>query len=256
MSELRGMMISVVRGFTGKSASDGYAGDLTGFLSSLFLEVAAENYRQMLSEKLLTSEYGQLLDPPLRGSESEVTALFASAFSRIAGLTHPEPTLRRAEGTGKLDYLVWYQNRTIALELKAIRINYLTEGVPEKLVNRLSTAIAQAIEAQTHLRALMKSDRRVKSPVALALMLVTGYSSYTPKDESREAEAQRLEEFQRKFVDGMSKRRPQYIATYSVPTELRRVAWRSSGVTDLERPVYIPYYAFLARCRLRANGED
>ncbi len=35
-------MIDVIKAFKGKSPSDGYAGDLTRFLSSLFLEVATE----------------------------------------------------------------------------------------------------------------------------------------------------------------------------------------------------------------------
>ena len=249
-------MIDVIKAFKGKSASDRYAGDLTGFLNSLFLEVATENYRQMLAEKLLTPDCDQLIDPPLRGNESEVSAIFASAFSRIAGLTHSEPTLMRSKGTGKLDYLVWYQNRTIALELKAIKIGYQSAGVPGKLVSRLNSATRQAIDAQTHLRSLMRSDRRVKSPVAIALVLVTGYSSSVPEDKSLEAEQERLRAFQVKFQEGIVERKPQYIATYSVPEKHRLVAWRSRGVTDLDRAIYIPYYAFLARCRLQASSGN
>ena len=103
----------------------------------------------------------------------------------------------------------------------------------------------------------MRSDRRVKSPVALALVLVTGYSAYVPENKSIDAEQERLRAFQRKFQTGSFKRKPQYIATYSVPEKHRLVAWRSKGVTTLDREVYIPYYAFLARCRLQASsGND
>lgn len=223
-------MIDVIKSFKGKSASDGYAGDLTDFLNSLLLELATENYRQMLAEKLLTSDFNQLIDPPLRGNESEVAALFAKAFSKIVGLINPEPTLKRSKGTGKLDYLVWYQNRTIALELKATKIDYRAAGVPKKLVKALNSAIEQAIDAQTHLRSLMHSDRRVKSPVALALVLVTGYSSHVPKDNSAKAEENRLRVFQEKFRKGNFKKKPQYIATYSVPENHRLVARRSRGI--------------------------
>lgn len=267
-------MLRIIRSFSGKAASDAKVGDLNGFLRDVLIEVAGENYRQMMYEAMaLASEHRQDLhldlDPPLRANERVMSGLFATAISRVALRSRTEVRIDRPERdlnvsaltndvageetpttkSGRVDYLAWYGNRVIGIELKMAGINCEVPVITKNIERRWAKAVDQARTVQASLRVRQKEDsKRYSKPVSLALMVVVGRRSIS------------VDEF--KFVnDGILKMeeavakkladldpRPTFLATYTFPKEFRALVPRRRGkeAPQTGRVIYTPFVAFIA----------
>lgn len=254
-------MLSVLSEFQGAHASDGRHGNLNNFMRSLIVEVVAENYRQTLAEDLLLQDLGsdQLLDPPLRANERTLSGLFSAALNRLCPFVRPESSLRRdtAEGgessiaSGRLDYLAWYSNRILGVELKAGFIRYDSDEPRRDTLARWGATIKQIETAQSFLRAAADSDARLQKPVSIAIMVISGRSARIPdwaSDESLDSEHDLFKSALRSF-----KPRPQYVATYVAPLGFREIARRKRHFSDPSKALFVPFYGFIARARIHTQ---
>ncbi len=146
------------------------SGDCNGtgeFLKSVFIEVATENYRQLMQENMTLGD--KPLDPPLRASERIMSGLFANAISKVSARSRPEARIDREKerdndpnapdgdkkksGAGRVDFLAWYGNRTIAVELKVAGMNWSDPQITVQARNRWKKVVTQADSAK---KALME----------------------------------------------------------------------------------------------------
>ena len=260
-------VLKVKEWFRGDVATSGELGDVNHFIENVLVEVVTENYRQLMSESLIRNEDedAMQLDPPLRANERILSGLFSNAISRVAPRSRPEARIDRIRrpaddensdgddiksSAGRVDYLAWYGNRVVAVELKAGRVNVKNPAATSKLQGRWSSVNNQAQTAQTTLRARQKEDKRAyPSPISMALMVVAAQSKVSMEEAKLlDNEVATLRDELVEAVGGLSKR-PQFIATYTFPPEFRRFALRERGVVKREenKCSYIPIVSFIGR---------
>ncbi len=254
--------------FGGSAATHDKSGNLNNFIENVLVEVVTENYRQLMSEAIIRSEGddgAMQLDPPLRANERILSGLFSNAISRVAPRSRPEARIDRIRrpaddensddndspsSAGRVDYLAWYGNRVVAVELKAGRVNVKNPTVTSKLQERWNGVNDQAQTAQTTLRARQKEDRRAyPSPISMALMVVVAQSKVSLEEaDLLDNGVVGLRDGLAGVVGGLNKR-PQFIATYTFPPEFRRFALRERGVVKREenKCSYIPFVSFMGR---------
>ncbi|MGV8960120.1 MAG: hypothetical protein ACOH1V_07005 [Stenotrophomonas sp.] len=263
-------MLSVVQPFEGATAINGNLGNINHFIENVLIEVVTENYRQLMSEALIRNEGLEdaiQLDPPLRANERILSGLFSNAISRVAPRSRPEARIDRIEridsddsedgdevtskdSAGRVDYLAWYGNRVVAVELKAGRVNVKKPVITARLQQRWDSVNNQAKTAQGALRARQKDDGHAyPSPISLALMVVVAQSKVS-LDEAVERDGQ-LNDLRENMVKTIKsfEQSPQFIATYTFPLEFRRFSLRARGVAQRgqDKCAYIPFVSFLGR---------
>jgi hypothetical protein len=243
-------MIEIVDEFKRQNTTDGDAGNLNNFLQALIIEVAAENYRQALAEGLLLQKIfsRQSMDIALRANEKVVSGLFSNALGKVCTLVRPEVRTDRGGSAGRLDFLAWYNNRVIAIELKAgaIRLNKTSARVDIK--KRWNRAKKQIEMAQTSFR--NSHDDRFNKPISLALMIISGTTgrNIDEADWSIDSESEQKDLFLKALKS--FKPKPQFSAIYSIPSELRRPVRLRSGIAIPDRQTYTPFFGFIARARV------
>lgn len=262
------------------AAKNAEAGDINGFLRNVLVEVATENYRQLMYEVLWqadsASETSIYLDPPLRANERILSGLFANAIAKVAPRSRPEARINRIERieedqtndvetesppdrAGRIDYLAWYGNRLVGVELKAATINCDSPAVTLTLQRRWDNVVEQAASAQQHLRKLQRTDKaRYANPVSLALMVIIGrrtMSEDVALNWDGKKVATKHSEFTKALI-GMAKR-PQFVATYTFPEEFRMLARRKKGNIDhsKEGGVFTPFVGFVARIAVNTTSS-
>lgn len=285
-------MLKIYKELAGKRAISPEWGDANGFLQSVLVEVATENYRQLMFESLALAPSNETdvqlhLDPPLRANERVISGLFATAIGRIAPRSRPEARIDRTEwqaaadalsddalggdGTttraGRVDYLAWYGQRIFAVELKAAAMNCEKPQVTETVSRRWNTVVEQARSAQTHLRQLQAIDpARYPDPVSLALMVVIGRRAMSvSNEEDGDAAKPGKKEALDADIEGMASRfmesfkgldnPPTFRALYTFPPEFRQLAPRQEGraVANKGKSIYTPFVAFLAKASVRGS---
>lgn len=266
-------MLKVHRELTGLNASKADAGDANSFLRNVLVEVATENYRQLMFETLAfaksNSDSDLYLDPPLRANERVISGLFSNAISRVAPRSRPEARIDRSElqltsealgsdfgseaptsRAGRVDYLAWYGQRIIAVELKAASMNCAVPLLTKSVQHRWATVVDQAKSAQNHLLSLKDEDPvRYPKPVSLALMVVVGRRT-TTLDTVHEYD-DHVEELAAEFIKILGQLDPvsNFRATYTFPKECRALAPRKRGqaIPHDDKVIYTPFVAFLAK---------
>lgn len=275
-------MLRVITPFAGKSASNSDAGDLNDFLRDVLVEVAGENYRQTMYEAMALASAGGRgiqydLDPPLRANERVMSGLFATAISRVALRSRTEVRIDRPErdsnvdalehdfegdGTpamknGRVDYLAWYGNRVIGIELKMAGMNCETPKITKSIVRRWGTAIDQAKTVQTCLRARQKEDcHRYPNPISIALMVIVGRRSISMDDFGEvNCDIEEMEDASLNMLAGL-KPRPAFVATYTFPEEFRALAPRRKGKEAPRhgRAIYTPFVSFIAKLAVNTTA--
>jgi hypothetical protein len=257
-------MLKIHKKFDGKTVTAAAAGDTNQFLQSVLVEVATENYRQLMYESIVLGE--DSLDPPLRANERVLSGLFSNAIGKTAARSRPEARIDRSEieettdalmkndpdsassstRAGRVDFLAWYGQRTYGIELKMAAMNCETPKVTTQVQKRWETVVAQAVDVQNCLRTRQREDKmRYPNPVSLALMVVIGR-----RVVSDEAMLDDITEMESKFLKQLEsmKPRPLFMAMYTFPMEFRRLARRSRGQTSRDgSTIYTPFVAFIAR---------
>lgn len=240
------------------------------FLSSLLIEVATENYRQLMFEQLMFSanKSGEniLLDPPLRANERVMSGLFSIAISRVAARSKPEVRIDRIyepdddsedenpkteTSTGRVDFLVWYNSSTIALELKVAYINWASPKITEITKKRWSDVVAQAETA--HEALIDRQNERYPSPHSIGLMILVSRSAVKATEKTiengKEKKASFTDEHITQVTEMLNRLEPQpdFIATYTFPAEFRNFVRKRKGKENEEgEQRSTPFVTFIA----------
>ncbi len=269
-------MLKIINSFQGKNANDTNAGDLNGFLRAVLVEVAGENYRQTMYEAMALASADGVgrqydLDPPLRGNERVLSGLFATAISRVALRSRTEVRVDRSERdddssgkeetaddepattAGRVDYLAWYANRVIGIELKMATMNCQAPKLTAMTQARWESAVLQAKSVQNCLKSREQEDRhRYQNPISLALMVIVGRRAIraigTPdtKDLGNHLDDRR-KEFEATLLS--LEPRPTFLATYTFPEEFRFVVRKRKGrvAPSDDTSIYTPFVSFIAK---------
>lgn len=252
-------MLRIERAFGGKRVSDRNAADTNQFLESILVEVATENYRQLIHEAVFMNRVrakpiDYLPDPPLRSNEEVLSGLFATAISRVASRSRTEVQIGRerlekstspdgAQRPGHVDHLAWYGERTYAIELKMAAMDFDSKKKTNDSQKKWESAIKQAKQAQVFLRKKQKEERlRYPNPISLALLVVVG------RRDAGQSTEHDVEAYEKSFLGALSsfKPAPPYRAIYTFPEEFRRIAKKQNGLPS-GKPTYMPFVAFLAK---------
>ncbi len=260
-------MLNIKKPFSAPTAKNSESGDANIFLRNILIEVVTENYKQMLYERIFLGD-ARPLDPPIRANERVMSGLFGNAITAISERSRTEVRIDRESyiqeqedvdedektilsGPGRIDFLAWYSRRTFAIELKMANMDCESCNVAGRIQSRWKTVVDQAAEAQGWLRRSQKIDKeRYPNPISLALMVVVGRRAVSKKTDDLD---ENVEKQLTLFLNALEtlRPRPQYLASYEFPKELRKQAIRKKGAPN-DGEVYIPFIAFIARAAVNS----
>lgn len=234
-----------------KRAIDHKRGNVQSFMDRLLIEVVSENYRyflaQYLSFGLSPEESPQTYCwPPLLSNERQVSGLFAIGLSRVSPISRPEHPVSRASKIidddepptssrkGRIDFLAYYGNRNIALELKRCPISTIGNARWNVgLTSQWNTVMKQSKEALVHMR-----DQRDQydSPVSIGLLVIRIGRKVTSRVEVEKARSNALESLP-SVADAIRKlTKADYLSYYVAPREMQvSYGW---GKTEEEYAVF------------------
>jgi len=259
-------MLNIKKKFAGSVAKNPNAGDTNIFLGNILIEVVAENYKQLLHERIFLGD-DRPLDPPIRANERVMSGLFGNAITAISERSRTEVRIDRESYIqdpedaddemstisthGRIDYLAWYARRTFAIELKMSNMNCESCNVSDRTKTKWKAVVKQAGNAQSWLRKSQGLDNeRYPNPLSLALMVVVGRRAVGKKSDALD---ENMASQKTNFLDALQKLSPspQFIASYEFPKELRRQAVRKKG-SPKDEEIYIPFIAFIARAAVNS----
>jgi hypothetical protein len=239
--------------------------DVVGeFMRSVFIEVATENYRQLMQESMDLDE-DEPLDPPLRANERVMSGLFANAISKVSARSRPEarvdreldddPDAENEEGknskAGRVDYLAWYGNKTIAVELKVAGINWSSPKITAIAKKRWKGVVGQANTAKNALDKRSNEDKnRYPNPSSIGLLVLVARSAKVTEnmneEEIEKARVQVIEEIKTEIKNDDSFN-PEIISTYTFPSEFRDFIKKRKGKENIDKKISsTPFVVFLA----------
>lgn len=198
--------------------------------------MVSENYRYFLSEhlaqRLSPEEFPEAnCWPPLLSNERQVSGLFAAGLSRVCPISIPEHSITRSSRSlsdseaesvqrhGRIDFLAYFGNRHIAIELKRCPISTLGDARSKAGLTKLWESVEkQSKEALKHMRELRDS---YTSPVSIGLMAVRVSRKVTARlalDQARSDAVSLLPEIA-ESVRRLT--RADYVSYYQAPTEMQ-----------------------------------
>lgn len=219
-----------------KRATDHKRGNIQHFLDRLLVEVISENYRYFLAQHLATElpleeKPETYCWPPLLSSERQVSGLFATGLSRISPISRPEHPVSRVRkaaadeeseaqsSTGRIDFLAYYGNRDVALELKRYPISTVGDSRTNKgLKNQWDVVSNQSKQALLHMR---KQPRDYTSPVSVGLMVIRVGRKVTSKVEIDEARTKAVNALPSVANGIRILTKADYLSYYSAPSEMQ-----------------------------------
>jgi hypothetical protein len=229
-------MLITLRDIQLKRATDHERGNVQQFLDRLLVEVVSENYRYFLAQHLAQGLPPEDLPeaycwPPLLSNERQVSGLFAIGLSRVCPISIPEHSITRASRSltdndagsakrkGRIDFLAYFSNRNIAIELKRCPISTLGEAREKTgLTNLWKTVESQSKEALVHMRSLRDG---YDSPVSIGLMVVRVSRKVTARRELTQ-ELSNAAKLLPEVAESVAKlTRADYISYYKAPTEMQ-----------------------------------
>lgn len=275
-------MLKIIQEFEKSTVTDGAVGNINIFLKRILIEAVSENYKQMLYESLVlaTDKKSMIdikVDPPLRANERVMTGLFNNAISSIADRSRPEVLIDRLrpaqlndlsadplieeeededtesnrnaalKNNGHVDFLAWYDKRSIAIELKKASMDCISLEKSDTLKKRWEKVVLQTKQAQIWLRMKNKENKDLyPNPISVGLMAVVGRCANSRKrDEnthSSEAFARSLEKLPNK---------PGFIATYDFPSDFQ--IQRKMNGRPGDQDIFTPYVAFVAASKINKS---
>lgn len=236
-----------------KLATDSQRGNVQSFLDRLLVEVASENYRYFLTEHQYLA-HGQSSAPetqcwpPLLSNERQVSGLFATGLSRVSPVSLPEHPISRAKKTdldneseslaknaqGRIDFLAYYGNRHIALELKRCPISTLGDTRSKAgLTSQWATVVKQSKEALAHMRALKS---HYESPVSVGLLVVRVSRKVTSRVNLEDARRTTAAALPTIADEIRTLTKADYLSYYAAPREMQSsIGW---GKTENEYRIF------------------
>lgn len=232
------------------------------FMRSVLIEVATENYRQLMQESMTLAE-GEPLDPPLRANERIMSGLFANAISKVSARSRPEARVDRAahgdddpdaggddatkSKAGRVDFLAWYGNKTIAVELKVAGINWSSPKVTALAKKRWSSVVTQANTAKKALNDRSKEEPgRYPKPESIGLLVLVARSA----KQAEKLSVEEIEAAMKQVIAEIKKDEsinPGIISTYTFPAEFRDFIKKRKGKENIDKKISsTPFVIFLA----------
>lgn len=231
-------MLKIISEVNLKRAIDAERGNVQAFLENLLTEVLSENYRYFISEHLSFREHDRTdfeasshCWPPLLSNESQVSGLFAMGLSRVCPISRPEHPITRAQRardgedelvsskSGRIDYLAYYVNRHIALELKRCPISTIGQANAKKgLASRWRTVSDQAKQALVHMRTL---PLQYDAPVSIGLLAIRVSRKVTVRMDVENARIASLASLQGVVGSVKKLTSADFLAYYISPTEMQ-----------------------------------
>ncbi|WP_144425151.1 hypothetical protein [Acidovorax sp. MR-S7] len=243
------------------------------FLKSVLIEVVSENYRHLMAESVQRSEEYRgnkkcdgrkemVFNPPLRGRERIVSGIFATAVSRVAQRSYPEARVDRpisremdpedggndeGQSAGRVDYLAFYQDRTIGFELKSAVANFNrvvngTGGLTGLAIKRWANVQAQAMSA---VRFLEKNPDDYPGAVGLAVMTLAARSVRKNRGQPESGFCQTFANEIEKNLMAPGGEDDFFVAVCEMPEKFR--LFKNLSGKENGGDVYTPAIAFVAR---------
>ncbi len=223
-------MLNVIKSLSSARAKNAEHGDVQTFIERLLMEVAANNYRYFLQERLALGKPGSEVFcwPPLFANERQVSGLFAHALSSVCPVSRPEfgitrtttrkDSLDSVEGemkasSGRVDFLATYGRREVALELKRVRVSTFAEKLDWKvLLARWNSVDRQAQQSLNHMR-----ESRLHFPyaVAIGLLVIRVGRMVSMKADIGKSRALAAERFHTIGPELHKLLKPDFLATYT-----------------------------------------
>ena len=251
-------MLEIIKNF---EAKDDRQRMLSAFVPSVLIEVVAENYRYLMHESAYPAA-DRAVDPPLRANERVLSGLFATAISRVAPRSKPEVRVTRAyekddaeerpgaagnvdSSTGRVDYLAWHGDQTIAIELKSTQVNVDNDGFIKRPRLRWDSVNAQAKSAQEFLKL---NQSKYPKPCSIGILVLIGRRTVADMEMAaqRSRDKDEIDLITQRFgAEGSLHRnlRPQFHANYIVPAEFRGARRKRRG-EDAQGAVFVPIISF------------
>jgi len=219
-----------------KRATDHKRGNVQSFLDRLLIEVVSENYRYFLAQYLafgIRPEDSPQTRcwPPLLSNERQVSGLFAIGLSRVSPISRPEHPVSRASKAmddkepdsvnrkGRVDFLAYYGNRDIALELKRFPISTLGNARWNAgLTSHWNTVSKQSKEALVHMR---DQKDEYDSPVSIGLLVIRVGRKVTSRVEVDQARSMAINALPSVADEVRKLTKADYLAYYLAPSEMQ-----------------------------------
>lgn len=235
-----------------KRATDPKRGNVQQFLDRLLVEVVSENYRYFLTEHLSMGDPPeanpeQRCWPPLLSNERQVSGLFAIGLSRVCPISVPEHPIARFDKvatdeevatesrSGRIDFLAYFGNRSVAVELKRCCISTLGHAGEMNSLGKLWAEVEnQSKEALVHMR---KENKYYVSPVSIGLLVIRVGRKVT-KLKSPEKERAATASLLPNIADRVFKlTKADYVSHYLAPAEMQvSFGWGNSEAESMVFP--------------------
>lgn len=238
-------MLKILNSVSLKRATDAKLGNVQTFLERLLIEVTSENYRYFLTQHLsfrndLAIDAPTYCWPPLLSNERQVSGLFAIGLSRVSPISNPEYPIGRSVNeikrdedkngsrSGRIDFLAYYGNRHIALELKRHPISTTNNAKSNSgLDSNWQSVTSQAKQALMHMRST-KWD--FESPVSVGLLIVRVGRTVTSKREIEDARSSAHAKLPEVAGNIGKLTKADFLAYYTNPAEMQvSYGWGKDG---------------------------
>lgn len=230
-------MLRKVKPIRSKGALSADHGNVQAFLEALVVELVAANYRHFLHEQLINSNEmyvnPESCSPPLLAKETQVSGLVAGALAAICPISRPEVPIKRAKGTGHIDFTAFYGSRYLGIELKLAAISVMRaeagqgrnrsvgrriEEPKGGLIGKWTELNVQTAEGLSH----MKSAPKVyPHPIGIGLMIIKvsqKVRATADEEEARDDAVERMSD----VTDWVQKTiNPSYMICYDAPKEMQ-----------------------------------
>lgn len=230
-------MITSVTRIKLKRATDHARGNVQQFLERLLVEVVSENYRYFLTEHLYfgtddkpSHQPEHRCSPPLLSNERQVSGLFATGLSRVSPVFRQEHPISRSNRTaadnddrlslaGRIDFLSYYGNRDIALELKRCPISTVgAPGFKKGLTAQWNAVSKQSKDALAYMRTMRNN---YTSPVSVGLLVVRVGRKVTVRRDLEQARADAANALPGVAAAVNDLTRADYVSFYTAPREMQ-----------------------------------
>lgn len=223
-----------------KLATDDTRGNVQSFLDRLLNEVASENYRYFLAEYTSLGWTPEDFPehhcwPPLLSNERQVSGLFATGLAHVSPISRPEHPVSRAGKAsdddhddeesrtaskhGRIDFLAYFGNRHIALELKRHAISTVGDVRSNKKFVELWGAVSkQSKEALRHMR---EHKDQYYSPVSIGLLAMRVGRKVTSRKEIDETQKDATGSLSTIADEVRKTTKADYISYYVAPKEMQ-----------------------------------
>jgi hypothetical protein len=250
-------MLKILKAVSSKQARS-QKGDVQKFLEQLLVEIVSENYRYFVNE-LLLNEDPERCWPPLMANERQLSGLFAIGLSRICPFSRPEYSIKRSKNdedeateeqkSGRVDFMAFYHNRDIALELKRHAVTTTGDIVGKNFEKKWDTLNKQTKEALKYMK-----EENFSSPVSVGLLVIRVNRVVFTKNDKDVQKQNIIETFWEMSENEKLHKKVDFLARYDAPAEMQSSSgWGEDGKVSKVFPGIIFAACIWQRMRGRAS---